>query len=134
MGAFFTFLERGWIHVPKQCSTRGAAGTRTRSGRAAGASSGRGGDENPPRERDITKYSRIARRLVQEAWPEIVGALIAKARSGRYHEIKLLIELCDLSNTDATQWKDERQRQLCDALMDGLELSPEPAEEKPGTL
>ena len=113
------------MDVRKQCSTRDAAAKRGPvSGRAAGAGSGRGGDENPSRDRDITKYARVARKLLQEAWPEIVAALVAKAKNGRYQEIRLLLELCDLARVDRNQVKEERQRQLCDALMDGLGLRP----------
>ncbi len=70
--------------------------------------------------------------MVLEAWPEIIDALVARARSGRYQEIKLLIELCDLGTVDPDQLNDERQRQLCDALMEGLRLTFGPPE-NPGT-
>ncbi len=78
--------------------------------------------------KDITRYARITRKMVLEAWPEIIDALVARARNGRYQEIKLLIELCDLGNVDPDQSNNERQRHLCDALLDGLGLTFEPRE------
>lgn len=110
----------------KQRSARGSAGRQKLpdSSIASGGESGRDEDENPSTDRDITTYTQVARKKVGESWPEIVTALVMKARNGRYHETKLLLDLCDLSNIDENEVKYEKQRQLCDALLEGLGLVP----------
>jgi len=116
--------------VPKQCSTRSAPAKR-RSPRksVAGVNSGRGVDESPSGngnlspEGNVTKRAALARQLVLAAWPGIVQGLIKKAMSGGCPQTKLLLELCDLASMDASDLNDERKRQLCDALLEGLGLS-----------
>ncbi|MBA3916561.1 MAG: hypothetical protein H0X25_22490 [Acidobacteriales bacterium] len=73
----------------------------------------------------MSQYAEQARRLVLEAWPEIVRGLIKKAASGGYQQAKLLLELCDLANADVSTVNEQRRQQLCDALLEGLGLSPD---------
>ncbi len=80
---------------------------------------------NGPTEEDMSQYAEQARRLVLEAWPEIVRGLIKKAASGGYQQAKLLLELCDLANADVSTVNEQRRQQLCDALLEGLGLSPD---------
>lgn len=123
----------------KQCSARNATarGSRSQKG-AAAARTGRGfdrstsGDGNLVREEDVTQHTEMARALVLAAWPGIVRGLIKKAKSGGYQHAKLLLELGEL--TGNLQVNDQRQRQLCDALLEGLGLPEEQVEEAAAKL
>jgi hypothetical protein len=114
----------GWNDVPKQRSTRSAPAKRKPSRkRTASVSSGQDVDGNLSIEENITKYAEQARRLVLAEWHGIVQGLIKKAKSGGYQQTKLLLDLCDLSNMDASQLNEQRREQLCDVLLKGLKLS-----------
>jgi hypothetical protein len=110
--------------VPKQRSTRSIpAKRRSYRKKKAGADTGWDVDGNLSLEETITKYAEQARGLVLAAWPEIVQGLIKKATSGGYQQTKLLLDLCDLTNMDASQLNEQRKEQLCDVLLEGLSLS-----------
>lgn len=111
--------------MPKQRSTRGAPAKRKNLRKnAAGGSGGGNPDGIPLTEDNISKYTDSARQLVFEAWPEIVQGLIKKAAEGGYQQAKLLLDVCHLIEPDGSLFEEERQRQLCDVLMEGLELFP----------
>lgn len=116
--------------MPKQRSTRGAPVKRKASRRTAAIGSGGGNPDGIPlTKEDISKYTDSARKLVLGAWPEIVRGLIKKAAEGGYQQAKLLLDVCNLIEPDGSPFEEKRKRQLCDALMEGLELSsvkPEP--------
>ena len=125
----------------KQCSARdasgkgnisrkGAAGARKRQGAGGSISV----DGNLLREEDVTQHTEIARELVLAAWPGIVQGLIKKAKSGGYQHAKLLLELGELTGTDNSQLNNQRQRQLCDALLEGLGLPAEQVEDAAAKL
>ncbi|MEO6829623.1 MAG: hypothetical protein ABI164_07410, partial [Acidobacteriaceae bacterium] len=115
--------------MPKPSSTGCAAAKRKPSRKGAATARKRPGlDEiaigsgNPPREEDVTQHTEVARELVLAAWPGIVQGLIKKAKGGGYQQTKLLLDLCEITGTDTSQLNDQRRRQLCDALLEGLGL------------
>ncbi len=117
--------------MPKQRSTRSAPAKRRSPGKsAAGADNGRDVDGRLSTEENITKYAELARELVLAAWPGIVQGLIKKAKGGNYQQTKLLLDLCDLTNTDASQLNEQRREQLCDVLLEGLRLSSAQAQDQ----
>ncbi|HET9087310.1 MAG TPA: hypothetical protein VFN53_07300 [Acidobacteriaceae bacterium] len=65
-------------------------------------------------------YSELARFLVLASWPDIVQGLITKAVAGGYQQAKLLLDLCALTQVDASHLNDERKQNLCDALLQEL--------------
>ncbi len=93
-----------------------------------------GVDGNLLREEDVTQHTEMARALVLAAWPGIVQGLIKKAKSGGYQHAKLLLELGALTGTDNSQLNNQRQRQLCDALLDGLGLPEKQLEDAEAKL
>lgn len=72
-------------------------------------------------------YSELARLLVLASWPAIVQGLITKAVAGGYQQAKLLLDLCALTQVDASNLNDERKQHLCDALLQGLTFTPSEA-------
>lgn len=74
-------------------------------------------------EENIKNYIKLTRGLVLAAWPDIVQGLIKKAVSGGYQQAKLLLDLCDLTNVDASKLDKQDRQQLCDVLLEGLMLS-----------
>jgi hypothetical protein len=108
--------------VAKRCSTPSAKGQRRRQNKGAG--SNYGGSVEKDTHQMASHRAEVARDLVLDAWAEIVGGLIKKAAEGGYQQAKLLLELCELENTDATELDHQRRAQLCDVLLEQLALSP----------
>ena len=110
--------------MPKQCSTRCGL-TKRRSVRksAAVVVKEKSVDGILSPEENIKKYIKLTRGLVLAAWPDIVQGLIKKAASGGYQQAKLLLDLCDLTNVDASRLDEQDRQQLCDVLLEGLMLS-----------
>ena len=103
---------------------RRTAGARTKRSADADASKG-----SPQPEEDEARHTEMARELVLAAWPGIVRGLIKKAMSGGYQQTKLLLDLCEITGTEASQANEQRRRQLCDALLEGLGLPAGPEKE-----
>jgi hypothetical protein len=117
--------------VPTQRSTRKAPAKRRSSRKSAvGADDGQAIDERLSTVENATKHAELARELVLAAWPGIVQGLIKKAKGGNYQQTRLLLELCELTNTDASQLNEQRREQLCDVLLEGLRLSSAPAQDQ----
>lgn len=117
--------------MPKQSGTRSTLVKRKAARKSAtGIAVRQRQKEILPREENITKYAEYARGLVLAAWSEIVQGLIKKAADGGYQQAKLLLDLCDLTNMDASQLNEQRRQQLCDVLLEGLGLSPEQPERR----
>lgn len=76
----------------------------------------------------------MARKLVLAEWTAIVRGLIKKAKSGGYQQTKLLLDLCEITGTDASQLNDQRKRQLCDALLEEFGLPFEQADNQAAKL
>ena len=72
--------------------------------------------------RKQTHYCELARLQVIAALPHILQGLIEKAINGGYQQAKLLLDLCDLTETNQPQIGQENTQQLCDALLEGLQL------------
>lgn len=72
------------------------------------------------------RHTEMARQLVLASWSAIVQGLIKKAKAGGYQQTKLLLDLCALTDIDASQLNEQHKQQLCDALLDGLRLSSDP--------
>lgn len=73
-------------------------------------------------------HAEQALKLVLEAWPEIIQGLIEKATGGGYQQAKLLLDVSGLARMAAKQMSDQKKKQLCDALLDGLQIPTDRAE------
>lgn len=92
------------------------------------AINGRQGENGTPlREENILNYADMARELVMVAWPEIVRGLIKKAADGGYQQTRLLLDICNLAESDAPLQNGTWH--LCDVLLEELNLLPLPADE-----
>jgi len=113
--------------VPKHHATRNAP-VRQKVTRKSVPTFNRGRVENTALStKGKMPYCELARSEVLTAWPQILEGLIDKAMSGGYQQVKLLLELCDLSSMDPPESKQQHKRELCDALLEGLRLQlPEP--------
>lgn len=80
------------------------------------------GHGNPQRQENFARHAELARKLVLQAWPEIVSGLIKKAAGGGYQHTKLLLELCEIADKEDSQLDNQRKEQLCDALLGGMGL------------
>ncbi|MHB8304145.1 MAG: hypothetical protein ACYDC6_15220 [Acidobacteriaceae bacterium] len=107
--------------MPKQCPTRSSSKKRTggQSRRKTGKEVSIGWASSAEH---AIEHAELARRLVLASWPAIVQGLINKAMDGGYQQTKLLLELCALTNLDASQLNEQHKQELCDALLDGLGL------------
>ena len=74
-------------------------------------------------------YTDLARSLVLSSWPYIIQGLIDKALDGGYQQTKLLLELCGLTKVDARQITDSGKQQLCDALLNELQINKKRADD-----
>ena len=72
-------------------------------------------------------YTDLARSLVFNFWLEIIQGLINKALEGGYQQTKLLLELCGLSTMENTKVPEKEKQQLCDVLLNGMQISMERA-------
>lgn len=107
--------------MPKQSSTRSATKQRRREPRPKAAAPCAESVNKIACVGDMPKdYSELARLLVLASWPAIVQGLIRKAVAGGYQQAKLLLDLCALTQVDASNLNDERKQHLCDALLQGL--------------
>lgn len=88
------------------------------------------GNEKLSQDEDAVRHTERARELVLAEWTAIVRGLIKKAKSGGYQQTKLLLELCEITGTDASQLNEQRKRQLCDALLEGFGLPSEQADDE----
>lgn len=70
------------------------------------------------------RYRELARAKVLAAWPKILQGLIEKAIGGGYQHTKLLLNLCELAAKEAHQSDESPREQLCDALLNNLQLRP----------
>lgn len=68
-------------------------------------------------------YRELARSEVLAAWPQILEGLIEKAMGGGYQHTKLLLDLCELAAKEPLSEKHPNE-QLCDALLNSLQLRP----------
>ena len=140
-GAFLCFFGTGWNDVPEKRSTRKTpARQRVPRKSATGTNKGRSSGGNLPvtegaavsgklpvnrklsEKENITRQAELARGLVLKSWTAIVQGLIKKAKTGGYQQTKLLLDLCELTNADGSAGNEQRGRQLCDALLEGLGL------------
>jgi hypothetical protein len=69
-------------------------------------------------------YRELARSEVLAAWPQILEGLIEKAIGGGYQHTKLLLDLCELATRDLNHPDTPPSEQLCDALLNSLQLRP----------
>lgn len=65
-----------------------------------------------------------ARQLVLAEWSRIIEGLIGKAVEGGYQQAKLLFDLCNWSDAESAGLNEQRRAQLCDALLEQIELLP----------
>jgi hypothetical protein len=69
-------------------------------------------------------YRELARSEVLAAWPQILEGLIEKAMGGGYQHAKLLLDLCELAGKEPHKSDKRPSEQLCDALLNNLQLRP----------
>ncbi|HTU51665.1 MAG TPA: hypothetical protein VMF56_13810 [Acidobacteriaceae bacterium] len=69
-------------------------------------------------------YREFARTEVLAAWPQILRGLIEKAMGGGYQHTKLLLDLCELAAKEPQHSDESPNEQLCDALLNNLQLRP----------
>jgi hypothetical protein len=70
------------------------------------------------------EYRELARSKVLAAWPKILQGLIKKAMGGGYQHTKLLLDLCELAAKVPQRSGETSSEQLCDALLNNLQLRP----------
>lgn len=71
-----------------------------------------------------SEYFNLARSHVLAAWPQILQGLIEKAMGGGYQQTKLLLDLCDLATRESFHPNQHTGEQLCDVLLNNLQLQP----------
>ena len=69
-------------------------------------------------------YRELARSEVLAAWPQILEGLIEKAMGGGYQHTKLLLDLGELAGREPHHSDEHPNEQLCDALLNNLQLRP----------
>lgn len=123
LSTFFIF-GTGWNDVAKKSPTRTSVKAR-RSGTASRKlSHSEQGPSPRPATSELAAYcTESARRLVLASWNAIIQGMIEKAMAGGHQQAKFLVDLCSLPDPEATELNEERKRQLCDALLEGLDLS-----------
>lgn len=69
-------------------------------------------------------YREMIQTQVLEAWPKILQGLIKKATSGGCQQTKLLLGLVDFATNEPLHSSVQEREQLCDALLNKLQLHP----------